>query len=428
MAFDDPGTGGDPGVLDSLVGYLRNPGYLLRKAGENAGLVKNEAQNQRDDRLSHFMYRESPEGKQDQRDARMEVASGFGPGHIGGAGIIRNVYHGTPRDIPIGGLEPGKRPIVPGHRMGEGPEPQLWASTKSGIASDYAQKIDETTGEGGSNQGFVHTFDLRWPDLLREAKDPLGYHHFAEMNPKNKPPERIDPDAGGPGHIWHSRLFEDDPGFEPARLLSITDPSLIHNERKQSVIDFLRSQKEASRGEYTTKSGEKFSVGSDLSNPYQKNPAGLYMPPSEQETFAARLNEPGQRHPFMGKVDVKKFEGMPAYSDLSLVYDDWKRQGVGSALYDEIEKKYGQMAPSMYLSKDAQNLWARRDPAALYKSMKEQIGHLPEEYGQYTSPGYIEGTLRDFHHKYSSEGAAPLADDLVREISRQLRAKGFAPE
>lgn len=54
------------------------------------------------------------------------------------------------------------------------------------------------------------------------------------------------------------------------------------------------------------------------------------------------------------------------YSDDTFLMDEWQRQGIGQAMYDEVERiTKKKLVPSEYLSDDSAKLWARRDPAAL---------------------------------------------------------------
>jgi hypothetical protein len=127
--------------------------------------------------------------------------------------IIKDVYHGTPHDIPAGGLTPHNDAI--NGRLSPA-DKGLWFAENEKIANMYAQDWDGRAGN-------IHKVDLRWPDPAREAADPLGIHHFEPDITKARP---LDAQTG------HYQKSGADYGGGDYPTMSILDPALITNERK----------------------------------------------------------------------------------------------------------------------------------------------------------------------------------------------------
>lgn len=145
--------------------------------------------------------------------------------------IIKDVYHGTPLDIPVGDLKPGK-PSAGFGKLGK-EDKGLWFSTKEDVAKAHAN----ATGEGG----FVHKGDLAWPDPAREAADPLGVHHF-QLPVDNKLTKL--PPGSQTGHYSPTGSADYGPGDNP--IMSIMDPKLFQNESKYVRLPPERAKKTGS--------------------------------------------------------------------------------------------------------------------------------------------------------------------------------------
>lgn len=235
----------------------------------------------------------------------------------------------------------------------------------------------------------VRTVDLRRPDILEEAKNPLKISDFQGQSLGDVARE---------------------------------NPELVDNERIQSLTEFLRQQQRSKYGGYTTKSGVDYNIKPEN---LEKIPRSKYgaLPPTETQEFNAYT--PGFRNKpdNMGGVRVTVAEGEQPYSGMSYIHRNWRGQGIASNIYDEIEKSYGKMKPSIHLSEAGQRLWAKRDPAALYKSMESELEDLPEQ--MHFSGDWVKEGLDRFLDKYRAPEIVPLKNDVYDETIKKLRDKGF---
>jgi hypothetical protein len=157
----------------------------------------------------------------------------------------------------------------------------------------------------------------------------------------------------------------------------------------------------------------------------EKIPRSKYgaLPPTETQEFNAYTSGFRNKPDNMGGVRVTVAEGEQPYSGMSYIHRNWRGQGIASNIYDEIEKSYGKMKPSIHLSEAGQRLWAKRDPAALYKSMESELEDLPEQ--MHFSGDWVKEGLDRFLDKYRAPEIVPLKNDVYDETIKKLRDKGF---